>query len=149
MSSEFVYEVLEKAAKASTKEEKIEILKENNSISLRNILKGSMDESVIFLLPEGTPPYVPDDAPHGYTKSTLNQKTDVLSYFVKGGKGEGLMQIKRERMFIELLESIHAEEAKLVILMKDKALINKDGTPYYSGITKELVKEVFPGLIKV
>jgi len=144
----FVYEVLEKAAKAKTDEEKINILKEYNSLALRNILKGAMDDTIEFLLPEGAPPYNFDDAPHGYTQSTIQQKCKHFAYFVKGGS-EMTSQIKRERMFIEILESVHQEEAKLVILMKDKALINPDGTPYYDGITKELVKQAFPGLIKL
>lgn len=137
-----VHEVLEKAGEASTKKEKIEILQKYNSLALRDVLKGSYDDAVVFILPEGTPPYKEDNAPAGYTMSSLQHQTKKFRYFIKGGPGENLPAMKRERMFIEILESVHPGEAKLVLLMKDKKLA---GT--YKGVTKNLVKEIWPRLI--
>ena len=47
-------------------------------------------------------------------------------------------------MFIRLLESIDPEDAKLIILCKDKEFAGK-----YKGLTKKLVSDTFPGLIKM
>lgn len=137
-----VHEVLEKAAEASSRKEKVAILQQYNTLALRDILKGSFDDSIQFILPEGTPPYREDDAPYGYTMSSLQQQTKKFRYFIKGGPGENLPAIKRERMFIEILESVHKGEAQLVLLMKDKKM-----NGVYKGITKKLVQEVWPRLI--
>lgn len=140
-----IHEILEKAAEAATREEKSKILKDNNSLALRDILKGSFDDSIEFILPKGKPPYEEDDAPAGYTRSSLFQQTKKFRYFAKGGPGEQIAPARREKMFIEVLEGIHPKEAELVINMKDKKLI---GPPsLYKGITKKLVSETFPGLI--
>jgi len=45
-------------------------------------------------------------------------------------------------MFIKLLESVHKEDAKIVIAMKDKKLQGM-----YKGLTKKAVQEAFPTLI--
>lgn len=140
----YVHEVLEKVVAAKAKKDKIEVLQKYNSLALRNILRGSFDDSLEFILPEGKPPYKEDDAPEGYTRSTLQHMSKQFAYFIKGGPGESLPSFKRERMFIEILEGVHPKEASIVIAMKDKSL-NK----IYKGITKSLVESAFPGLIKV
>lgn len=145
----YVYVVLEKAGAASTKEEKIQILRDNNSFALRTVLQGGMDSSIEFILPEGRPPFSLEESKKwGFTPSAIQRAVKKLKYFVKNGPGQGMTSVKRERMFINLLESMHPEEAELLILMKDKALIKKTGTAHYKGITKKLVIEAFPGLIK-
>jgi hypothetical protein len=144
----YVYEVLEKAAEASTKEEKVAILRQHESLALKTILRGGMDSTIEFLLPEGTPPYTPEGNPDGYTRSTIQRQAKKFSYFVKGGKGDNVKPLRREKMFIDVIESVHPKEAELIILMKDKSLIKKTGTAHYKGITKKLVQEAFPNLIK-
>jgi hypothetical protein len=142
-----IHEILEKAAEASSKEEKIKILQENNSLALRDILRGGMDDTIEFILPEGKPPHE-DPEKVGYSRSALYNQTKRFKYFVKGGPGESLPAPKRERMFINILESIHPKEGELVLLMKDKRLIKSNNSAHYSGITKKLVQEAFPGLIR-
>jgi len=137
-----IHEILEKAAEASTRKEKADVLKEHNTLALRDILKGAFDDSIQFILPSGTPPYREDPAPAGFTASSLNNQTKKFRYFIKGGPGENLPALKRENMFIQILESVHPKEAALVLLMKDKKL-----TGVYKGITKKLVTEVWPRLI--
>ena len=137
-----IHEILEKVAEAPTRKEKSDLLLKHNCLALRDVLRGAFDDSIEFLLPKGTPPYEADDAPHGYTRSSLMQQTKKFKYFVKGGPGERLQGPRRERMFIEILEGIHPQEAELIILMKDKKL---DGV--YKGLTKKLVKDTWPRLI--
>jgi len=140
----YVHEVLKKVSEEKTKEKKIALLKEHNSLALRNVLRGSFDDSLVFNLPEGVPPYRADDAPEGYTRSTLQHASKNFAYLIKDGPGKDLPSYKRERMFVEILEGVHPKEAEIVLAMKDKKL-----TKLYKTITKKLVEEAFPGLIKV
>ena len=142
MAETMIHEVLEKASELKTKTEKKEYLLKNNSKPLRNILKGGFDKSVIFILPKGSPPYRKDDAPKGLEPSNLFRISSRFKYFFKGGLGEQMPAARREKMFIDILESLHPEEAELVIAMKEKKLVGK-----YKGITKNLVKEIWPTLI--
>ena len=136
--AKYVYEVLEEARKAKTKEQKIKILKDNETFALKDILKGSYDDKVKFNLPEGTPPYNASD-PHNHPSSWLRQNQQ-LKYFVKGGPGDKMPAFKREAIFIGILESIHPQDAKHVVNM-----INKTAP---KGVTKVVVKEAFPELLK-
>jgi len=65
-----------------------------------------------------------------------------FKYFDRGGVGERLDASKRESMFINVLESLHVDEAEVVILMKDKKLQSK-----YKGLSKKLIADAFPTLI--
>ena len=137
-----ISEVLQKAAEITNKQEKIDYLKSADSRPLRNILKGSYDDTVQFNLPEGEPPYRKDDAPKGYEPSNLYKQSSYFKYFFKGGQGDKVPAVRRERMFIDVLESLHPDEAELVLTMKEKKLMGK-----YSGITPLLVTEAFPNLL--
>ena len=135
-----VHEVLLKAAEAPTKVDKQKVLRAYNSLALRDVLKGSFDDSVKFILPKGKPPFTPcrpESIP-----SSLNKLSKQFKFFVVGGPGEKLAKVKTEVMLIKILDSIHPDDAELIIKMKDKAL-----TGVYKGVTKALVMEAFPGLI--
>lgn len=142
-----IHEILEKAAEAKNKEEKIKILQENNHLALRDILRGAMDDSIQFILPEGNPPHS-DPEKMGYSRNSLFNQTKRFKYFIKGGPGENMSAPKREKMFINILENIHPKEGELLIKMKDKKFIKSNNSAYYSGITKKLIEETFPGLIR-
>tara|TARA_B100000131_G_scaffold54081_1_gene48999 strand:+ start:847 stop:1320 length:474 start_codon:yes stop_codon:yes gene_type:complete len=131
-------EVLRKVSNAKTKAEKIKILQANNSQALRSILIWNFDESVISMLPEGEVPYTPNDAPVGTDHTRLEQEAKGLYRFVKGGQ-DSLKSLKRESMFVQLLEGLAAEEAELLCLIKDGNLNSK-----YKRITKAVVAEAFP-----
>ncbi len=51
-----VYEVLEEVSKKKSKKDKVAILKENETWALKDIIRGSMDPTVKWHLPGGTPP---------------------------------------------------------------------------------------------
>ena len=131
-------EVLRKVSNAKTKAEKIKILQANNSQALRSLLIWNFDESVISMLPEGEVPYTPNDAPVGTDHTRLEQEAKGLYRFVKGGQ-DSLKSLKRESMFVQLLEGLSAEEAELLCLIKDGNLNSK-----YKRITKAVVSEAFP-----
>jgi hypothetical protein len=136
-----VSEVLEQVAKAETRKEKLEILRKNNSLELRDVLKGAFDESIEFILPKGKPD-IDEKEKKKYDKTHLVHETKKFRYFVKGGPGEQVNALRRERMFIDMLYRIDVKEAELICLMKDKEL---EGV--YKGLNKKLISEAFPGLI--
>jgi len=142
MARKQMFEIFEEVGKAPTRKEKVDVLQQNNSLALRDVLKGAFDDSIEFILPEGEPPFKGDDAPVGHNRSSLHLMSKRFRYFAKGGPGERLNPAKRERMFIELLESINENDAQIVIWMKEKKLSGK-----YKGLTKKLVQEAFPKLI--
>lgn len=135
-----IHEVLNEFQRQKTQQEKINILRKHKSPALLDLLRCSFDERIIFQLPDGTPPYVP--AQVGSVPNNLLKQNMKLTYWVKGGKGDigKVNKIKRERIFLDVLESIHPEDAKVLILAKDKK-------PLCKGLTAKLVKEAFPGLL--
>lgn len=134
-----ISEVLRKVSNAKTKDEKIALLRKHNSNALRQLLIINFDDSVISVLPEGEVPYTPNDAPPGTDHSRLEQEYRGLYRFFKGGAK--LPQLKRESMFVQLLEGLSAEEAELLVLVKDGRLNDK-----YKRITKAVVSEAFPSI---
>ena len=133
-----ISEILRKVSNAKTKAEKGNLLRENNSQALRSLLIWNFDESVISMIPEGDVPYTPNDAPAGTDHTRLEQEARGLYRFVKGGQ-DSLKSLKRESMFVQLLEGLSAEEAELLCLVKDGNLNSK-----YKRITKAVIQEAFP-----
>jgi hypothetical protein len=134
-----VHEIIEKASAAKTRADKIKILQDYQSNwALKDVLRGTFDEVVQWNLPEGKPPYEP--ALEQSVPSNLLKHNKKFAYFVKGGPGDRMPAFKREKMFIDILETIHPKDAELLLTMKDKKQPAK-------GITKKLVEEAFPGLI--
>ena len=131
------HEILTKVNNAKDKPKKIEVLKKYDTNELRMFLKGAFDEKLEWLLPEGKPPYTPNDAPVGTEHTWLKQEVKRMFHFLKGGNPQ-LSQMKRDNMFIQMLEGLSKEEAELLIWAKDNEL-NK----HYKGLTANLVKEAF------
>ena len=134
-----VSEILEAATKQRSKAKKIEILKEFDSPALRAVLIWNFDPSARSMLPEGSVPYNPNEAPKGTDHNRLTSEYKNLYHFVKGGN-DTLAPLRRESMFIQLLERLHAEEAEVICLVKDKNLTDK------YKLTKEVVAEAFPDI---
>ena len=133
-------EVLTKVTKQRTKAKKVEVLKENESMHLKAVLIWNFDSSIQSALPEGTPPYTPNEAPAGTEHTYLAHEWKMLYNFVKGGN-EHLRPIKREQLFLQLLEGLHSEEAEVICLTKDRQLKKK------YKITKEVVSEAYPDIV--
>jgi hypothetical protein len=135
-----IHEILKMVGKAQTRQEKVAILKQYNCLALRDILKGSFDDQIQFLLPKGEPPYEP--APLENPPSSLYKMSKQFKYFAVGGPGERMPKHKVEAKFISVLESIHPDDAALVIKMKDKKVKG-----VYKGLTPMIINEAFPNLI--
>jgi hypothetical protein len=133
-----IFQILEETSKLKGNEDKINFLRSNSSPALQQILKYALDPSIVWDLPAGAPPFKPCIYPA--QEMRLFAETRRLYLFLKGGN-PNLTKLKREALYIELLESIHPEDAKLLVSIKDKKIP-------YKGITAKLIKEAFPGLIE-
>lgn len=138
MRQKLIHEVMELVEKQKTKADKIKVLKDHNYAAVADYLRGTFDSTIQWNLPAGAPPYVACEAHN--TPSTFNRKNVDLKYFVKGGVGDRLQTVKRESMFISLIESIDPKDAILVISM-----INKEKPKY---ITRAIIEEAFPNLLQ-
>lgn len=140
MARLLIPEVFEKFESLTKKEDKVKFLKENNHPALQDILRINFDADVVSVLPAGAPPYEKDDAPKGHSSSSLFKLHRQFKYFFKGPFANQVKPIRREGIFLNILESIHPTEADVLVAAKDRKLKVK-------GLTKALVDEAFPGLI--
>ena len=131
------HEILTKVNNAKDKAKKLEILTQYDSPSLRQILKGAFDPKIEWDLPAGAPPYIANEAPLGTEHTYLDQEAKRLWHFVKGADAN-LNKMRKETLFIQILEGLHKSEADLLINVKEKKLNN-----VYKGLTANLVKEAF------
>ena len=130
-------EILTKINNAKDKPKKIAILKENASAPLKQVLKGAFDPAIVWELPAGDPPFIANSAPIGTEHGLLRNEAKRLWHFVKGAD-EATTKTQKETMFIQMLEGLHEDEAKVLLGMKNKSL-NK----MYKGLTESVVKEAF------
>ncbi len=134
---ELISEIFTKINNAKDKPKKVEVLRQYDSPGMRMILKGAFDPKIEWELPPGTPPYIANEAPAGTEHTFLEVEAKRLYNFAKGGNDQ-LNKIRKETLFIQMLEGLHADEAKVLIDIKNKSL-NKT----YKGLTSEMVKEAF------
>ena len=130
-------EILTKVNNAKDKPKKIAVLQQNASAPLKQVLKGAFDSSIVWDLPAGDPPYIANEAPIGTEHGLLRNEAKRLWHFVKGADND-LTKTQKETMFIQMLEGLHQDEAKVLLGMKNKSL-NK----MYKGLTESVVKEAF------
>ena len=127
------------AGSAAIKTKKIDILREYRDDSLTAILIWNFDDSVVSAVPEGQVPYKENEVPVGTDHTSLRREWKNLFHFIKGGN-DSLSALRRETMFIQMLEGLHPEEAKIICLVKDKNL-----TQTYN-LTQDIVAEAFPDI---
>ena len=130
-------EIATKVNNAKDKPRKLKVLKDHDSVALRQVLKGAFDPNIEWLLPKGDVPYEVNDAPVGTEHTMLRQEAKRLYLFTKGGDNS-LSNTKRETLFIQLLEGLSGEEADFLVTVVNKKINNK-----YKGFTANLVKEAF------
>jgi hypothetical protein len=136
----FIHEVLELASKQRSKAKKVEILKQYEDPSIKAIFIWNFDPSVISAVPEGPVPYKENEVPVGTDHTSLRREYKNLYHFIKGGN-DGLSSLRRETMFIQLLEGLHPNEAEIICLVKDKQLQTK------YNIKEDVVKDAYPDIL--
>ena len=138
-SNPFMNEILELVSEQKTDAKKVALLKEYECDALKSLFIWNFDDSVISLLPPGTVPYKPNENPLGTDHSSLRREQRNLYMFVKGGN-DALSTIRRETIFIQMLEGLHPKEAEIVIAVKDKNLEDMYDVPF------EVVEEAYPDI---
>ena len=135
----FVNEILDYVSGQKSKIAKVEALKEYRNEALVSILIWNFDETVVSMIPEGDVPFTPNESPLGTDHTSLRIEQRNLYHFVKGGN-DSLNNLRRESMFIQMLEGLHPSEAKIVVLAKDGRL-HED-----YAVTYDQVKEAYPDI---
>jgi|TARA_R100000482_G_scaffold103623_1_gene46440 hypothetical protein len=123
---------------AKTVDKKVEILSKNKRDDVKAVLIWNFDKQIFSAIPEGPVPYKVNDTPAnavGHTRLISEWRT--LYNFIRGGN-DRLSQMKRETMLIQLLESLHADEAEIICLVKDGMLQSK------YRITRSVVEKAYP-----
>ncbi len=138
-SNPFMNEIFELVSEQKTDDGKIAILKEYECDILKSLFIWNFDDSVISLLPQGTVPYKPNENPLGTDHSSLRREQRSLYNFVKGGNDQ-LSTIRRETIFIQMLEGLHPKEADIVIAVKDGNLEDMYDIPF------EVVEDAYPDI---
>jgi len=134
---ELISEILKKVNNAKDKPKKIAVLREHATAPLKQVLKGAFDPQIEWELPAGDPPFMANEAPIGTEHGLLRNEAKRLWHFVKGADN-ATNKVQKEKMFIQMLEGLHTDEAQVLLGMKNKSL-NK----MYKGLTESVVKEAF------
>ena len=138
MSMKSLNEIITEACELSTNEEKVEFLKKNNSKELRNILILMYDKKWSFCVPSTAPPY--NASIMVDTHGALYREARKLAYLVNEmPEGENLTQVKKESIFIQMLENVDEGDAKLLLRMVAKAA--------YPELPVECILEAFGPII--
>ena len=160
----FAFEVLSLVSKQRSNVKKIELLKKYEDPSLKAIFIWNFDESIVSLLPEGEVPYASTKEQNSFGgtlsskidkavnvmgelesnslgsqdqgRSSIRKEYKMFYNFIKGGN-DSLSSLRRETMFINILEGLHPLEAEIVCLIKDKKLETK------YKISKEVVSQAY------
>ena len=133
-----VSEILDKFEVAKTREEKIAVLQNNVTDPLLVLLRLNYDHMLKMDLPDGEPPFRKDtDKPIGYSESSL--QLELRRFYVWLNPATNLPKLKKESLFVNMLEGIHWTEAEALCLAKDRKLHTK-----YRSLKEDIVREAFP-----
>ena len=133
-----VSEILDKFEVAKTREEKIAVLQNNVTDPLLVLLRLNYDHMLKMDLPDGEPPFRKDtDKPIGYSESSL--QLELRRFYVWLNPATNLPKLKKESLFVNMLEGIHWTEAEALCLAKDRKLHTK-----YKSLKEDIVREAFP-----
>jgi hypothetical protein len=164
----FAFEVFNLVSKQRTNAKKVEVLKKYEHSSLKALFIWNFDETVISMLPQGVVPYsgyqdqvsfkgsmtdkvseevrkmhetgsISLGASDTQGRSTIRKEFKHFYHFIKGGN-DALNKLRRESMFINILEGLHPLEAEIICLVKDKNLQER------YKIAKEIVSEAYPDI---
>lgn len=147
-----ISEVLQRVSNAKTKAEKVDLLQRYKSPALTKILLCNFAKNIQFMFPDGETPFKALGMPKGIQHQLLFREHRLIDKMIKkevkgvvyygcSGKTQpSIQQLKKEALWIQLLESLHADEAELLDLIKDKKLTDR------YKVTKANVVEAFPEL---
>lgn len=134
-----VYEILGELDACTTKQRKVDLIrtKYSNHSPLQYILRWNFDDSIKSLLPEGEPPF-DKEKKDGDSPQSLWSYLKMFPNFVDSAQGRQLPELKRENLFIEMLDALDLEEALTVVAAKDGKLDEM------YNITLDVVNAAYP-----
>lgn len=133
------HEVFELVTAAKNIDKRVELLQKYSTFAIKTILQANFKSTVVFDLPEGIPPYRKDAGVAGLQVKNIEKSIYDLKYLTKTANVD---KIKKETIFIRLLETCHPKDSEIIIAMKDKKL-----NELYKGITEATVRKAFPNLL--
>jgi len=133
-----IQETFELIGKAQTREEKRQVLTDRDNFATRALLQLNYHPDVKWHLPPGTPPYTPGQIADS-TPNSLHFEVKKLDYYVDPSPHD-IPLLRRESMFVQLLERLDPIDAKLILAVKDRKLS-------YRGLTYKLVRDTWPELL--
>lgn len=129
-------EIVNELPKLSKKAEKINWLRKYDSIPLRQVLRLTYDKSIEFLIPNTAPPWKKND--YIGVEGMMYNEARRLRIFVKGGGYDNLPKLKRENLFISLLEDVDNNDAELLCKMIEQKPLK--------GLSAKTLEEAFPDI---
>ena len=138
----YIHEVFEEICKLEDRNDRIKCLKENAFKQVKSVLQLCYNDKIELALPKGKPPFTP--CPEGREPASLSNAFKPIGVCVVSNK---LNQIRKEKIFIGILEQIHEEDAAILCAAKDGTITNLHNKKYRK-ITKSLVEATFPELLK-
>ena len=139
---QYIHEVFEEICKLEDRNDRIKYLKENAFKQVKSVLQLCYNDKIELSLPKGKPPFTP--CPEGRYPASLANAFRPIGSCVVANK---ISQIKKEKIFIGILEQIHEEDAAFLCAAKDGTITNLHNKKYRK-ITKSLVEATFPELLK-
>lgn len=137
-----IYEVFEEICEIEDRNERIEYLKKNAFKQVKSVLQLCYNDKIQLDLPKGKPPFEP--CPEGRTPAPIGHAFKPIGMCVKGNNQ--VNQLKKEKIFIGILEQIHENDAAILCAAKDGTITNLQNKKYRK-ITKSLVEATFPELL--
>jgi hypothetical protein len=139
--AQLISEILQEVEAVKSKAEKQNVLRQYDTPLLRTIMRLNFDPMLVMDLPEGEPPYNKDkDKPMGYQETNL--QVEFKRFYIWLTPQQNLPRMKKEALFIGLLESLHWTEAEVMVLAKDRLLQTK-----YKSLTEDLIRSVYDGCL--
>ena len=141
MANKNIYEIFNDFKEATTKKDRIDALRKNDSWALRNVLQGAFDKRVKFSVTK-IPEYNTEDVPPGMSYNHMSYALNKAYLFMEGNPRTppALTEQRRDQLLIQILESLEKPEAEVYINMLKKDL----KVPY---LTEALVNDAFPNLL--
>jgi len=131
-------EIFNEVDAAKGNAEKIAVLHKNSSKQFKEILGLIYNPKVKWKVPEGTPPYTLPQEDENLLRGRIYQEMKRLSYFTNLSPYPDMKKRKLESMFIDMLQTIHPADAKLLCHAKDARTVPQ------KSVTKKLIEEAFP-----
>lgn len=138
----YIYEVFEEVCKLEDRNDRIEYLKKNAFKQVKSVLQLCYNDKIQLDLPKGKPPFEP--CPEGREPAPIGNAFKPIAMCTVANK---IAQVKKEKIFIGILEQIHEEDAAILCAAKDGTITNLQNKKYRK-ITKSLVEATFPELLK-